>query len=144
VSTIKDVLVLLKKYGFRLNYDKCQFLKRRIEFLGYIAGGNHTKFTAYRGRKKIQAILTNATEVQRFLRLASYFRKFIKDLPLRLSLCTTSQRMTFRLNSMLNVYDTLKREFTSEPVLILDNPAAETELHTDVCASGLGAILLQK
>jgi len=35
---LKDVLVRLKKYRFSLNYDKCQFLKRKIEFLGCCFG----------------------------------------------------------------------------------------------------------
>jgi len=44
----------------------------------------------------------------------------------------------------VRAYDTLREELTSEPVLGLYNPAAETELHTDACASGIGAMLLQK
>jgi len=38
----------------------------------------------------------------------------------------------------------LKRELTSQPILALYNPNAETELHTDASSSGLGAMLLQK
>jgi len=36
LATIKDVLLRLKQYGFQLNYKKCQFLQRSIEFLGYV------------------------------------------------------------------------------------------------------------
>jgi len=36
LDTIKEVLILLKQYKFQLNYDKCQFLKKQIEFLGYV------------------------------------------------------------------------------------------------------------
>jgi len=41
-------------------------------------------------------------------------------------------------------FNTLKEELTKEPVLSLYDPAADTELHTDACASGIGAILFQK
>lgn len=29
-------MLILKKYNFELNYKKCQFLKRKVEYLGYI------------------------------------------------------------------------------------------------------------
>jgi len=38
----------------------------------------------------------------------------------------------------------IKEELTSYPVLRIYNPSAETELHTDACIDGLGAILLQR
>jgi len=83
LSILKDVLVLLKKYRFCLNYDKCQFLKRKIEFLGYIVSvegitlsPQHTE--VIRNYKQP----ANAT-VQRFLGLTCYFRKFIKDFALK-------------------------------------------------------------
>ena len=34
--TFSETLFLLKKYDFELNYRKCQFLKKKIEYLGYI------------------------------------------------------------------------------------------------------------
>lgn len=41
-------------------------------------------------------------------------------------------------------FNRLKEELTSAPLLCLYNPASETQLHTDACSSGFGAILLQK
>jgi len=44
----------------------------------------------------------------------------------------------------LRAFENLKKELVAYPVLRLYDPSAETELHTDACAQGLGAILLQK
>jgi len=33
--TLKEILLILKRYGFELNFKKCQFLRKSIEFLGY-------------------------------------------------------------------------------------------------------------
>jgi len=36
LSILKKVLLLFKQYSFQLNFNKCQFLKTRLEYLGYI------------------------------------------------------------------------------------------------------------
>ena len=40
LEVLKEVLLILKKYGFELNFTKCCFLKKKIEFLGYIISKN--------------------------------------------------------------------------------------------------------
>ncbi|XP_029169193.1 uncharacterized protein LOC114939131 [Nylanderia fulva] len=80
LEVLEEVLVLLKMYGFELNYQKCKFLRKQVEFLGYVISGEgvtisprHTEAVKnYRQpRDKLQ--------LQRFLGLANYFRKFVKD-----------------------------------------------------------------
>jgi len=36
LASLEKVLITLSKYDFELNLNKCQFLKTKIEFLGYI------------------------------------------------------------------------------------------------------------
>jgi len=148
IATIRDVLVLLKKYGFKLNYEKCQFLKRKIEFLGYLLSEHGISLSPrHTEAVKNYKLPTSSIEVQRFLGLASYFRKFIKDFAIKAKPLYNllKKNVSFSFNDeCVRSYETLKKELTSEPVLALYNPAAETELHTDACASGIGAVLLQK
>jgi len=148
LSSLKDVLVLLIKYGFSLNFNKCQFLKKRIEFLGYIISREgvtlsprHTE--ALRNYKQP----ANTTEVQRFLGLANYFRKFIPNFALKAKPLYNLLRknISFTFDSeCVRAFITLKEELTSQPILSLYDPTADTELHTDACASGIGAILFQR
>jgi len=90
---------------------------------------------------------SNVHEVQRFLGLASYFRKFIRNFALKakplLELLKKNSNFNFNQNC-LELFNELKRELTTYPVLALYNPLAETELHTDACSSGLGGVLMQK
>jgi len=44
---IEEVLTTLKKYKFEVNYSKCQFLKAKIEFLGYIISRNNITLRGY-------------------------------------------------------------------------------------------------
>jgi len=138
---------LLKTFGFQLNYDKCRFL-RKIEFLDYVISlDGITLSPRHTEAVKQYKPPANAAEVQRFLGLASYFRKFIKDFAITAKPLydLLKKGVPFEFNNeCVRSFEILKKELTSKPVLALYNPAAETELYTDACASGLGAMLLQK
>jgi len=76
-----------------------------------------------------------------------YFRKFIKNFALKAKPLYNLLRKNVPFvfdRECIRAYNTLKEELTLEPVLSLYNPAADTELHTDACASGIDAMLLQK
>lgn len=74
LNIIREVLTIFKNYNFEVHYFKCRFLKKKIEFLGYIVSQNsimlspkHTE--AINNLKKPASV----HDVQRFLELASYF-----------------------------------------------------------------------
>jgi len=86
-------------------------------------------------------------EIQRFLGLASCFRKFIENFAEKAKPLYNlfKKNVSFHFNEgCVQSFELLKKELTSNPVLALYNPAADTELHTDASVSGLGAMLLQK
>lgn len=89
----------------------------------------------------------NIPQLQRFLGLTNYFRKFIQNYahkarPLH-NLLRKGVDFNFDPDCLL-AFETLKKELTVYPVLHLYNPSAPTELHTDASTQGLGAIFLQK
>lgn len=90
---------------------------------------------------------TTLKQVQSFLGLAGYFRKFIKGYaqiakPLSDILKKDSQ---FQVGEkQRRAVEELKKALTSASVLRLFNPKLETELHTDASQEGYGAILLQR
>jgi len=40
LQILREVLLRLKNYRFELNYKKCQFLRKSVEFLGYVVSGD--------------------------------------------------------------------------------------------------------
>lgn len=124
------------------------FLKTRIEYLGYIVSVDGiTLSTRHVEAVKNFLVPKKLIEVQRFLGLTNYFRKFIKDYaritrPLH---CLLRKSASFLFDEECQTaFETLKKELTSYPILTIYNPFLDTEIHTDASALAIAGILLQK
>ncbi|XP_039312411.1 uncharacterized protein LOC120359338 [Solenopsis invicta] len=149
IEQLKLVLHIASEYGLEINKKKCQFMKTRITFLGYIVEAGRV----YPSPEKITAVLhfpepRNVKDVQIFLGLTGYFRKFIKSYsiiakPLSDLLQKDDKPFNFDVAEK-QAFDQLKELLGKSPVLEIFNPKLKTELHTDACRDGFGAILLQR
>lgn len=77
---IKQVLKEILSYNLKINMKKSEFCAREIEYLGYIINNRGITIS----EKKIDAIKkfpipTKKKNVQEFIGLASYFRRFMKN-----------------------------------------------------------------
>jgi len=148
LKTLSKVLVTLKNYQLELNLSKCLFLKGEMEYLGYLVSCNGITMSS----RHIKAILDfpypkNIRELQGFLGLTGYFRRFIENYALKAKPFheLTKKNVEFKLNEeCIKSFKLLKKELTSSPILCIYNSAAETELHTDASNQGFGTILLQR
>lgn len=148
IATLKEVLKVAAENGIQFNWKKSQFLKREVEYVGYVISAGSYKISP----AKIQAVKgfrepRNVKEIQRFIGLTSYFRKFIPGYSLiarpLTSLLKKDERFEFN-ELQKRSFEQLKDCLTSDPVLKIYCPGAETELHTDASKEGFGAVLLQK
>lgn len=148
LEILSMVLVKLVENNLELRIDKCRFLEKEIEYLGYIID----EFGIRANEKGLESIKNfplpqKVQSVQSFLGLCSYFRRFIKDFSLIAKplhdLTKKDKPFSFGENE-LNAFETLKKKLIEAPVIALFDPLAETELHCDASALGFGAILLQK
>lgn len=148
VERLKFGFMLCEQYGLDINWRKCQFLTEEIEYLGYII----KKGTIKPSPHKIAAVKkfkkpTSQKEIQQFLGLTGYFRKFIKDYAVvsrPLSDLLRNEYECVWQNSQEGAFENLKSILTTDPILHIYNQDAVTELHTDACSKGYGAILFQK
>lgn len=90
---------------------------------------------------------TNVKQVQSFLGLTGYFRKFIPQFAIHarplLQLLRNEVKFEFGV-AQKEAFERLKSALIDGPVLKLYRVGAETELHTDACMGGLGAVLFQR
>lgn len=145
---LKLVLDVAAKNGLRIKWRKCQFLQPIIEYLGYEVNEGEIRPTP----GKTEAVMKFPEprcyrEVQQFLGLTGYFRKFVEGYsviakPLT-DLLKKDAIFVFGPEQRAAM-ETLKSALCSRPALSLYHPNALTELHTDASRVGFGAILLQK
>ncbi|XP_036339729.1 uncharacterized protein LOC118749046 [Rhagoletis pomonella] len=107
IRKLESVLQVAAKNNLRIKWSKCQFLKRRVDFLG------------------------------RFVEGYAVVAKPLSDL-----LCKDSKFIL--QDEQLVSFQQLKRALITAPVLKLYNPKTITEVHTDACMNGYGAVMLQK
>ncbi|GFW02167.1 retrovirus-related Pol polyprotein from transposon 17.6 [Trichonephila clavipes] len=154
LEKLKIIFEVAKKYGLEIKFKKCQFLKKKIEFLGHIVESgtikpSPTKTLAVRKFPEP----TTIKQVQSFLGLTGYFRKYIKDyskIAKPLSDLTRKENLFvfffcfFFGTQQKEAFEKLKKIMSEGPILYLYKYGRKTELHTDACKQGYGAILLQE
>ena len=148
LTNLERVLETCKDYGLDINIKKCHFLNRRIQFLGNIIENQQISPTP----EKIKAMAKypqpkDTKQVERFLGLAGYFRKFIPGFALIAKPLTDLKKKDtpFRFDvEQISAFNRLKQILCDVPVLRIFDQNYETEVHTDASIDGYGAVLLQK
>lgn len=148
IKRLEIVLNQAASYNLNINWKKCDFLKRNIEVFGNEIENGTIKSSS----SKIKAVNKypepkNIKELQRFLGFANYFRKFIDNYAFLAKPLTdlTKKDIKFKLgDEEKNAFQTLKSKIVERPVLMIYQPNAETQLHTDASKFATAAILMQR
>jgi len=77
---VEEVLKRLEENNLFVKSEKCKWKVREVEFLGVVIGPREVEMQ----KEKVEGVLNwpaprNVKEVQKFLDLANYYRRFIKD-----------------------------------------------------------------
>lgn len=145
---LKKFLSVAAENGIQINWQKCHFLQRKVEFLGHVIENS----TVSPSLGKINAVMNfpepcTIKQLQGFLGLSGFFRKYIEGFskiarPLT-ELLKKNTDFVFSYNEK-KAFNDLKVKLSQQPVLKIYDPSALTELHTDACQDGYGAVLMQK
>src|SRR6266496_3551504 len=151
---LQQVLQRLKDNQLYAKLSKCTFFANSIEYLGHIVDGDGLRPNP----QLVQALMDfpqprTLKELQSFLGLANYYRKFIANfsniaLPLT-DVTRNNTQSNLRpiewTQPMQSAFDALKKALTSAPCLALPDPDGEFEVTTDASenAKAVGAVLTQ-
>ena len=141
------ILTLVQKAGISLSLPKAHLCHQEIQSLGHKVSNLglatlEEKIRAVRDWKAPR----NAKELQRFLGLATYYRKFVKDFAIIARPLTKLLRKDAPFvwqEAEVEAFESLKRALTEAPVLTQPDFAKPFKLYTDASRVGLGVILAQ-
>jgi hypothetical protein len=148
LQRLRNVLTRLRQANLTLKPSKCFFAHFKVSLLGYVVSQegllpDESKLTA------IQKFPTpkKVKDVQSFLGMCNYYRKFIKNFsqiarPLH---DLTRKDIDFVWTSEhQNTFEELKHKLLTTPVLTHYDPKRDIELRVDACGYGIGGVLLQQ
>jgi len=145
---VEEVLRRLEENDLFVKLEKCKWKVREVEFLGVVIGPKGVEIQ----KEKVEGVLNwpaprNIKEVQKFLGLANYYRRFIKSFariaaPLYM-LVRKEQKWKWE-KKQEEAFEELKAVFTTEPILAI--PDIDREMRVEANASDyvIGGVLSMK
>ncbi|XP_028097952.1 uncharacterized protein LOC114297685 [Camellia sinensis] len=141
---LRTVLQLLREHQLYAKYEKCEFWLSQVKFLGQVISGHRVMVDS----SKIEAMLDweqpkNASKIRSFLGLASYYRRFVKNLSSLASPLTrlTCKGVKFIWNkACVNFFQELKYKLTTTPILIILERGLGYTVYCDASREGFGCV----
>jgi hypothetical protein len=145
---LRLVLEKLRSNQPYAKFSKCEFWLTEVAFVGHIisAGGVSVDLG------KVKDVLNwmppaTVSEIQSFLGLAGYYRRFIKDFskiakPLT-KLLEKNKAFEWTKECQAS-FEELKKRLTSSPVLVLPDLTKKFDIYCDASCQGLGSVLMQE
>jgi len=141
-----EVLQRIRKNNLKLQPDNCEFLRKEVVYLGHI-----TENRIMPDPEKIKAVKNFPTplkikDIQSFIGLAGYYRKFIENFSKIVKPLTTLTKKGVKFewtSEQQNAFDILKKKLITAPVLKYPDFNSEFILTTDASDFAIGAILSQ-
>jgi len=142
-----EVFSKLRKHNLKLQPDKCEFLRKEVIYLGHII----TKDGIRPDPSKLHAVKNFLTpkkvkDVQSFLGLAGYYRKFIENFSKIAKPLVRLTKKGAKFNwtaEQQNSFQLLKEKLTTAPVLSYPDFQREFLVTTDASDYAIGAVLSQ-
>ena len=147
LHNLRDVFDRFREAGLKLKPSKCTFGQKEVAFLGHIVSDKGVATDP----AKVAAITNwptprNRKEVQQFLGLGNYYRRFIKDfatIAKPLHRLTETGREFLWTESCEEAFRKLQGKLASTPILAFPDFAQTFVLDTDASNEGIGAVLSQ-
>jgi len=145
---VEEVLRRLEENDLFVKPEKYKWKVREVEFLGVVISPKRVEMQ----KEKIEGVLSwlaprNVKEVQKFLGLANYYRRFIKSFariaaPLHV-LVRKEQKWKWK-KKQEKAFEKLKAVFTTEPILAILDIDREMRVEVDASDYVTGGVLSTK
>jgi RNase H-like domain found in reverse transcriptase/Reverse transcriptase (RNA-dependent DNA polymerase)/Integrase zinc binding domain/Chromo (CHRromatin Organisation MOdifier) domain/Aspartyl protease len=145
---LATVLQLLRDHNLYANAKKCTLFTHEVKYLGHIINKDGISVDPGKTAKlRDWPVPTSVKELQAFLGLCNYFRRFIRSYSevARPLTALTSKNAWHPLTSVeLSAFQQLKDTLVSPPVLAIPQFDKPFDVFTDASDNACGAILIQE
>ena len=147
LNHLRQVFERLREAGLKLKSSKCNLCLLKVGFLGHVVSADGVQ-TDPQKTERVASWPTPSSkrEVQQFLGLANYYRRFVKDFavvakPLH-RLTEKTARFEWTEDAQA-AFEELRRRLVTAPVLAFPDYSRPFVLDTDASETGVGAVLSQ-
>lgn len=148
LAHLDEVLTKLQQANLKIKPCKCNLFPTQVHYLGHVISAegvmaDPAKVAAVRE----WPVPRNQTEVQSFVGLASYYRRFVKgfaDIARPLHQLVEKGKRFQWTDDCQRAFDQLKASLITAPVLAYPDPSKPFILDTDARGVGVGAVLSQE
>nr|KYP44148.1 Retrovirus-related Pol polyprotein from transposon 17.6 [Cajanus cajan] len=144
---LRLVLEILKAKQLYAKLSKCEFWLDEVKFLGHVISTEGIAIDP----AKVESVLQwerprTITDIQSFVGLAGYYRRFIEGfskIVAPLTQLTRKEQPFIWTNACERSFEELKRRLTTSPVLVLLDSSEPFDVYCDASDQGLGCVLMQ-
>ena len=147
LSHLEIVFQRLRQAGLKIKPQKCALMKREVSFLGHIVSRAGIAADPSKTDKVVHwPTPTNRRQVQQFLGLANYYRRFVAHFatlvkPLH---CLTEKNARFKwTDACQEAFDAIRQQLSSPPLLSFPDFSRPFIVDTDASDVGIGSVLSQ-
>jgi len=145
---VEEVLRRLEENDLLVKPEKCVWKVREVGFLEVIIGEDGVRIEKEKVQRVIEwPVLKNMKDVQKFLGLANYYRRFVKDFAMiakPLHEMTRKGKKWEWGEKQQEAFEELKRRFTTEPVLVIPDLDKGMRVEADASNFATGGVLSMK
>jgi hypothetical protein len=142
------VLEKLRSNKLYAKFSKCEFWLAKVTFLGHVISAGGVSVDP----SKVKDVLnwmspTTALEIESFLGLAGYYRRFIKNFS---KIAKPMTKLLEKNNAFEWIakcqasFEELRKCLTSAPVLVIPDLTKKFDIYCDASRRGLGCVLMQE
>jgi RNase H-like domain found in reverse transcriptase/Reverse transcriptase (RNA-dependent DNA polymerase) len=143
----KLVLEKLREHNLFLKAKKCEFCQTRIEYLGMIIEEGEISMDAVKlGGIRDWPVPTTLKQTQSFLGFGNFYQKFIShysELARPLNDLTKKNKKFECTTECQEEFDTMKKQFTEEPVLLMPDQSKPFQIESDASKVATDTVLTQ-
>jgi Reverse transcriptase (RNA-dependent DNA polymerase)/RNase H-like domain found in reverse transcriptase len=145
---LHQVLGVLRDNGLVVNPEKCQFARETIEFLGHVVMKDGlSPLESHVGALVNFPPPSNVKQLQQFLGLLNFYRRFLPNIALMLQPLTDTLRADAGkwewTAAMGAAFEAAKHTIQRTAQLVHPDPSAPISLATDASSTHMGAVLQQ-